>query len=115
MTGFEIQKHSRRVCQEVGELFSMELQTGKNCHQANSRKQKEFSQFSFLLWLLHRRNHRFIIMNSEADTIQGIICLVGADSYLKYYYYGERLLEGILPGDIWLKGKYIPAPAGWQD
>jgi hypothetical protein len=24
-------------------------------------------------------------------------------------------MNGILPGDIWFSGKYIPAPAGWSD
>ena len=37
------------------------------------------------------------------------------DGYLKYYYFDERVLEGVLPGDIWLRGKFIPAPAGWSD
>jgi hypothetical protein len=27
----------------------------------------------------------------------------------------NRLTQGILPGDIWFSGKYIPAPDGWQD
>jgi len=39
----------------------------------------------------------------------------GGDGYLKSYYLDERLLEGVLPGDMWLRGKYIPAPAGWRD
>jgi hypothetical protein len=41
--------------------------------------------------------------------------LVGTDGYLKHYYLDWRLLTGILPGDIWLRGKYIPAPGGWHD
>lgn len=37
------------------------------------------------------------------------------NGYMKSYYLDGRLLQGILPGDIWLKGKYVPAPAGWHD
>jgi len=39
----------------------------------------------------------------------------GGDGYIKHYYFDERVLSGILPGDIWLQGKYVPAPAGWHD
>ena len=37
------------------------------------------------------------------------------DGYEKNYYIDNRLMTGILPGDIWFTGKYIPAPAGWHD
>ena len=49
------------------------------------------------------------------EAMRGVVGLVGSDGYLKRYYFDERLLEGILPGDIWLRGKYVPAPAGWHD
>jgi len=49
------------------------------------------------------------------EAMRGVVGLVGTDGYLKHYYFDERLLEGILPGDIWLRGKYVPAPAGWHD
>jgi len=49
------------------------------------------------------------------EAMRGVVGLVGTDGYLKQYYFDERLLEGILPGDIWLRGKYVPAPAGWHD
>ncbi len=39
----------------------------------------------------------------------------GIEGYSKHYYFDSRLLKGILPGDIWLSGKYTPAPAGWHD
>jgi hypothetical protein len=35
--------------------------------------------------------------------------------FLKDYHFDERLLEGYLPEDMRLKGKYIPVPAGWHD
>lgn len=49
------------------------------------------------------------------EAIRGVVGLIGSDGYLKRYYFDERLLEGILPADIWLRGKYVPAPAGWHD
>ena len=49
------------------------------------------------------------------EAIRGVVGLIGYDGYLKRYYFDERLLEGILPADIWLRGKYVPAPAGWHD
>jgi len=36
--------------------------------------------------------------------------------FKKEYYFDKRLLKGILPGDMWLQSKYIPAPGGgWSD
>lgn len=56
-----------------------------------------------------------IVRGTIVEAIRGVVGLVGADGYLKNYYFDERLLEGILPGDFWLRGKYVPAPAGWHD
>jgi hypothetical protein len=56
-----------------------------------------------------------IVRGSITEVLRGVVGLTGSDGYLKHYYLDERLLEGVLPGDIWLKGKYIPAPAGWHD
>jgi len=58
---------------------------------------------------------KLVVRGTITEAIRGVVGLVGADGYLKYYYFDERLLEGILPGDIWLRGKYVPAPAGWHD
>jgi hypothetical protein len=52
---------------------------------------------------------------SIAEAIRGIICVADTDGYLKSYHMDERLLAGIVPGDIGLRGKYVPAPAGWHD
>ncbi|MFC1737779.1 hypothetical protein ACFL1G_01870 [Planctomycetota bacterium] len=35
--------------------------------------------------------------------------------YFKRYYLDERLIQGIMPSDFQLSGKYVPAPAGWHD
>ena len=56
-----------------------------------------------------------IVRGSITETIRGVVGLVGTDGYLKSYYFDKRVLEGIVPGDIWLRGKYVPAPAGWSD
>jgi len=52
------------------------------------------------------------------ERIRGVVGVSGsfsADGYLKSYHMDNRLLTGIVPGDIWLRGKYVPAPAGWRD
>lgn len=56
-----------------------------------------------------------VVRGSIVEVLRGVVGLTGSDGYLKHYYLDKRLLEGILPGDIWLRGKYIPAPAGWHD
>jgi hypothetical protein len=55
-----------------------------------------------------------ILRGTITETIRGVVG-VGSNGYLKHYYFDERVFEGILPGDMWLQGKYIPAPAGWHD
>jgi len=50
-----------------------------------------------------------------SEAIRGVVGLTGADGYLKSYRMDRRLLTGIVPGDIWMRGKYVPAPAGWHD
>jgi hypothetical protein len=56
-----------------------------------------------------------IVRGTIAEVIRGVVGLIGSDGYIKHYYLDERLLQGVLPGDMWLQGKYIPAPAGWHD
>ncbi len=56
-----------------------------------------------------------VVHGSISEAIRGVIGLIGADGFLKIYRMDERLLTGIVPGDIWLRGKYVPAPAGWRD
>jgi hypothetical protein len=56
-----------------------------------------------------------IIHGSITEGMRGVVGLINKDGFIKHYYTDERILEGILPGDIWLRGKYIPAPSGWHD
>jgi hypothetical protein len=60
-------------------------------------------------------NDDLYVRGSITEVVRGIIGHLGADGYLKHYYADTRLMSGILPGDIWFSGKYIPAPAGWHD
>jgi hypothetical protein len=56
-----------------------------------------------------------VVRGTITEVIRGIVGQIGADGFLKHYYFDRRFLEGILPGDMWLRGKYVPAPAGWRD
>ena len=58
---------------------------------------------------------KLLVRGTLSEVLRGVVGLVGADGYLKHYYLDTRLLEGILPSDFWLRGKYVPAPAGWHD
>jgi len=56
-----------------------------------------------------------VVRGTIAEAIRGVVGLIGSDGFYKRYYLDARLLQGILPGDMWLRGKYIPAPGGWHD
>jgi hypothetical protein len=56
-----------------------------------------------------------VVHGSITEVIRGVVGHLGSDGYIKQYYIDTRLMSGILPGDIWLSGKYIPAPSGWHD
>jgi len=56
-----------------------------------------------------------VVRGAITEAIRGVVGLVGSDGYIKKYYFDQRLLKGILPGDVWLRGKFTPAPAGWKD
>ena len=62
-----------------------------------------------------------VVRGTFVEAVRGVVGLFSTssgdpiDGYAKYYYLDERLLEGVLPGNIWFGGKYVPAPAGWHD
>jgi hypothetical protein len=58
---------------------------------------------------------QLVVRGTVTEALRGVVGLIGNDGYLKSYYLDSRLLEGILPGDMWFRGKYIPAPAGWRE
>jgi len=45
---------------------------------------------------------------------EAVRAVVGPGFYKNYFLDG-RLATGILPGDIWVQSKYVPAPGGWSD
>jgi hypothetical protein len=55
------------------------------------------------------------VNGSIAEAVRGVVGVIGQNGYLKAYTMDRRLLGGIVPGDIGLRGKYVPAPAGWHD
>ncbi len=61
------------------------------------------------------REDYLVIHGSIAEAIRGVIGVINTNGYLKSYHMDQRLLTGILPGDIGLRGKFVPAPAGWRD
>ncbi len=60
-------------------------------------------------------NDQLLLRGSITEAVRGVVGVVGQDGYLKSYYWDERLLTGILPGNIWLKGKYVPVPGAWME
>ncbi len=63
-----------------------------------------------------------IIRGTITEALRGIVGTASPlwsgmvlNGYTKDYYLDKRLLQGILPGDFSMVGKYIPAPGGWRD
>lgn len=60
------------------------------------------------------RNDRLILRGSITEAFRGVVGS-GTNGYLKQYYFDERLITGIVPGNIGLKGKYLLIPGGWSE
>lgn len=56
-----------------------------------------------------------ILRGNITEAIRGVVGRTYQDGYLKVYHWDPRLQTGILPGNIWLKGKYVPVPGGWHE
>ena len=56
-----------------------------------------------------------IVRGTLTEVVRGIVGMTGSDGYLKYYYFDERMLSGLIPGTIRLKGKFVTTPGGWTD
>jgi len=39
----------------------------------------------------------------------------GNNGFLEEDYFDQRMIMGILPGNVWLKGKYVLIPGGWTE
>jgi hypothetical protein len=55
-----------------------------------------------------------IVSGSITEVVQGAVSRSG-NGFKRCYYFDNRLLGGILPGDMWLQSKYVPTPGGWSD
>jgi len=69
-----------------------------------------------------RRNHNvgqrdnLVVAGAIAEAIRALVAdPVSFRGFNKHYYFDRRLLNGILPGNLWLQSKFIPAPGGWSD
>ncbi len=56
-----------------------------------------------------------LVRGTITEVIRGVVGQIGRDGYLKHYYFDQRMLSGLIPGNVRLKGKFITAPAGWSD
>jgi hypothetical protein len=59
-------------------------------------------------------NDKLFVRGSITESYRGIVGS-GNNGYSKQYYYDRRLMTGILPGNIGLKGKYLLIPGGWSE
>jgi hypothetical protein len=59
-------------------------------------------------------NDKLIVRGSITEAMRGIVGN-GTNGYVKQYFYDERLIIGIVPGNIGLKGKYLLIPGGWEE
>ena len=55
-----------------------------------------------------------IVRGSLTEALRGAIGS-GNNGFIRGYYYDERVMAGIVPGNMWLKGKYVPIPGGWSE
>lgn len=55
-----------------------------------------------------------IFTGSIAEAVSGPVAQ-GQNGFRKHYYFDQRFQDGILPGDMWLQSKFVPAPGGWTD
>ncbi len=56
-----------------------------------------------------------LVRGTITEVIRGVVGLIGSDGYLKHYYFDQRMLSGLIPGNVRLKGKFTTAPGGWSD
>ena len=56
-----------------------------------------------------------VVRGTLTEVVRGVVGLTGSDGYLKNYYFDRRILSGLIPGTIRLKGKFVTVPSGWSD
>jgi len=57
---------------------------------------------------------RLVVRGSITEALRGIIGS-GNNGFVRSYLYDKRVAGGIVPGNIWLKGKYVVIPGGWSE
>ncbi|MEN6307427.1 MAG: hypothetical protein ABFD91_06690, partial [Anaerohalosphaeraceae bacterium] len=60
------------------------------------------------------KNDKLIVRGTITESLRGIVGS-GSNGYIKQYYFDKRLMKGILPGNMTLKGKYLLVPGGWNE
>jgi hypothetical protein len=60
------------------------------------------------------QNDKLIVRGSIIEVCRGVVSS-GNNGYLKNYYFDKRLMTGIMPGNMGLKGKYLLVPGGWSE
>lgn len=56
-----------------------------------------------------------VVRGTLNEVVRGVVGLTGSDGYLKNYYFDQRMLSGLIPGNVRLKGKFVTVPGGWSD
>ena len=56
-----------------------------------------------------------IVRGTLTEVVRGVVGLTGSDGYLKNYYFDQRMLSGLIPGNVRMKGKFATVPGGWSD
>jgi hypothetical protein len=59
-------------------------------------------------------NDVLVVVGAIAEAVRGPVA-EGQNGFKKSYHFDKRFLSGILPGDMWLQSKFVPAPGGWSD
>jgi hypothetical protein len=61
------------------------------------------------------RTDDLVVRGTIAEIVRGVVGVINTDGYSKQYYFDERMLTGLVPGAIRLKGKFVTVPGGWSD
>jgi len=56
-----------------------------------------------------------IVRGTLTEVIRGVVGIINRNGYSKNYYFDQRMLSGLIPGTVRLKGKFVAVPGGWSD
>lgn len=56
-----------------------------------------------------------IVRGTLTEVVRGVVGIIGRNGYSKNYYFDQRMLSGLIPGTVRLKGKFVNVPGGWSD